>query len=287
MQLNTFFRLLLKLLFLYALFTPTVYALQVGLTVTPIEGASPLSVVLSARNTVVSPNEFIVGYKWKISGPENIVLGAFSKHNVTFYEPGIYTITLTIEETTNGGLGTKPEERNSATKSQVVTVYPPESELSNFSLLGNFSGILTSFYGIILNVNDGLFLSNESSFKNDVMVNVEVAFEVAPEHVGKQADLSVAVVYLPPDAKEQWYLKTGNTAFPFITWDLTPLPPPISVEKSINLSETQKIRVFSGHFENLTGKYKIYFAYSLLDGSGTMVHNFPNMPFIFDVTASD
>jgi hypothetical protein len=413
MQLNTFSRLLLKLLFLYVLFTPAVYALNVVLTVTPTEGPPPLSVQFSAQQTVVSPGEAIYGYQWQVNGPENFVLGGFPSHIITLNKIGQYTVTLTVEETTRGGLGFQSGERISASASQVITVYPSDSsvpiptttpttttptptpnatftysptaptlnenvilrvnnpssevaytwdvspplpgqslsgievtvrfpnaifydvtlkannvpqhsnkaikvessdssssggisdflgktegtdsippttttELDNFELLGEFENVPTSFHGILLNVDKDSSLPNGASFGSSEVVDVEIAFKVAAEHLGKQADLSVAVEYFSPDAEQgQWYLKTRSTVFPFIMWDLATIPPPISVEESVNLSEIQKITVFSGHFKNATGKYNIYFAYSLLDGSGIMVHNFPAMPLSFEVTNPD
>jgi hypothetical protein len=125
MQLNTFSRLLLKLLFLYVLFVPAVYALNVVLTVTPTEGASPLSVQVSAQQTIASPGEAIFGYKWQVNGPENIVLAGFLSHIITLNKVGQYTITLTVEETTRGGLGFSPGERRSQTVSKMITVRYP------------------------------------------------------------------------------------------------------------------------------------------------------------------
>ncbi|MDM8557704.1 PKD domain-containing protein [Candidatus Parabeggiatoa sp. HSG14] len=124
-----FHQLWIVSLLLYTICNSFAHALNVVLTVTPSEGVSPLSVVFSARNTVVSAGEFIVGYKWQVTGPEKIVLGAFSKHTVVFKKTGVYTITLTIEETTRGGLGTSGGERRSASVSRKVTVRLPNSNV--------------------------------------------------------------------------------------------------------------------------------------------------------------
>jgi hypothetical protein len=114
------------LLLLCALFTPPVYALNVVLTVAPSEGPPPLSVRLSAKQTVASPGESIYRYKWQVSGPKNFVLGSVPGHVIILNEVGQYTITLTIEETTKGGLEFfEPEERNSGSANQVITVTPP------------------------------------------------------------------------------------------------------------------------------------------------------------------
>jgi hypothetical protein len=264
MKLNTLSRLQWSgLLILYTLFTPTVFAHNVVLIVTPTEGASPLSVRLSAKQTVVSPGEAVYGYKWQVSGPENFVLGSVPGHIITLNKVGQYTVTLTVEETTKCGLGFSPEERISASVSQIITVVSPGSslptpsqpisyehsehstptqcsesettptessenssdtssdsgisdlfgktegtdstppttttELDNFELLGEFENVPTSFYGILLNVDKDSSLPNGSSFGSSEVADVEIAFKVAAEHVGKQADLSVAIEYFPPD----------------------------------------------------------------------------------------
>jgi len=148
---------------------------------------------------------------------------------------------------------------------------------SIYPLLGEAGG--ATFYG---GVDKGGILPNGSSFVSIAAVNVTVDLKVAPEHVGQQGDILVVVEYFPVGSElGEFYFKTESTAFPFVRWDLVSAMTPI--QSSVTLSDIHNIQVFSGHFQNLPGKYNIYFGYSLQNGA-IFVHNFPGFPLTFNVT---
>lgn len=153
----------------------------------------------------------------------------------------------------------------------------PEPVISFFPLLGEMNGAV--FYG---GVNNGEILPNDSSFGSTSLVNVEVDLNVVAEHVGQQADLLVAIEYFPVGAEfGEFYFKTESTAFPFVRWDLASAMTP--TQSSVILGDIHNIKVFTGHFQNLPGKYNLYFGYSLPE-AGIFVHNYPGMPLTFNVT---
>jgi hypothetical protein len=154
---------------------------------------------------------------------------------------------------------------------------PSEQPVSNFPLLGEALG--AKFYG---EVNNGGSLPNGSSFGSTEEVNVTVDLKVAPEHVGQQGDILVAVEYfLQGSQLGEFYFKTESTAFPFVRWNLETAMTP--AQSSVILSDIHNIPVFSGHFQNLPGKYNIYCGYSLQNGA-VFVHNYPTIPLTFTVT---
>lgn len=155
----------------------------------------------------------------------------------------------------------------------------PEAEIvvSSFPLLGNLGN--ASFYG---GVDNGGLQSNGSSFGSTAVVNIEVDLKVAPEHIGQQGDILVAIEYFAVGSElGQFYFKTESTAFPFIGWDLISAMTP--AQSSVTLGDIHNIKVFSGHFQNLAGTYNVYFGYSLQNGA-IFVHNYPDIPLTFNVT---
>jgi len=181
------------------------------------------------------------------------------KASITFDRKEEYTITLKVID----NLGN--ESQTPAVKTVTIDAKPPLLSKSEAD---------ASFYGGVL--DNALFLPNGSSFSSSTSVGVKTTIEVAPEHIGMKANILVGV-QVP---KEQWYFKTESTAFPFIASGLE--PPFIPAESSIELGSTQEINVFTGHFKNMQGSYKVYFGYLLLD-SDKLVYN-KETPLSFEVT---
>lgn len=231
-------------------------------TASPRSGSAPLTVTLDASES----GSDIVSYQWQSSGGQNI--SSTEKPTVTFNQPGNYIIILTVRNSSG----------STDTIQTTIAVSPSDGNLTqpDSPFLVEDQG--ASFHGGVL--SNGQFLSNGSSFSANTLISVKGTLTVAPVHVGQRADILVAVEYFPLGATQgEWYFKTESTAFPFLAWDFD--SPFIPTESAVILGNTRDIEVFTGHFENLPGKYDAYFGYRLLD-SDAMVSNLA-MPISFHV----
>jgi PKD repeat protein len=86
----------ITLLLVYFVFTPPVYAIKASFITSPTSGPVPLIVRLNAKTSEPSPGASITKYDWTNSNKQAMlpIIG----QQVIYYNPGTYTITLTVTD---------------------------------------------------------------------------------------------------------------------------------------------------------------------------------------------
>ncbi|OQY44631.1 MAG: hypothetical protein B6247_29975, partial [Candidatus Parabeggiatoa sp. nov. 2] len=99
-------------------------------------------------------------------------------------------------------------------------------------------------------------------------VKIRGEIQVAPEHVGKEADIFMVAAYQPPDYEHELLLMV-DTECKILSWDGN-LDTLVPVNLKVNLIAKHPINIYKGSLD--AGELRIFFAYRLLE-NGLIVFN--------------
>ncbi|AUI70075.1 ExeM/NucH family extracellular endonuclease [Beggiatoa leptomitoformis] len=149
-------------------------------------------------------------------------------------------------------------------------ILPRLDTLTAYDATGKVITVDSQFVGGISVLNQAYVIKTTQKLADTV--NIRGRIFVAPEHVGKTADLFVYSPYWYADNRFISYFMTDSKGQIF-AWDEKPLNL-IPFKQSVVLEPIQEMDLYTGHFVAI-GTLKVVFGYRLSDGTLVM-HNEPS-----------